>query len=104
MASTLEQGQSDSGGESQARLLSSGMPSLTPPPMADQELPSHLAIRLTLVKPPAVVNSPPTKRSVPWTARARTTPLTPLPTLVQVLPVHLATYLMLELLAALVNS
>src|SRR5438445_11732944 len=82
----------------------SGIPSLTPPPIADQFAPSHLAMSLTFVMPPAVENSPPTNRSVPCTAKVRTMPLTPPPTFVQVLPLHLAMYWMLPLVAADVNS
>src|SRR6266516_2928002 len=98
MASTLLVGQSEPPPEQSA------IPSVRPPPMADQLTPSHLAMQLTLVNPPAVVNSPPTNSSVPLPANVCTIPLTPALTFVQVVPVHWARYLMLELFAALVKS
>src|SRR5437773_10784924 len=98
MASTLLVGQSGPPPEQSA------IPPVRPPPMADQLNPSHLAMQLTLVNPPAVVNSPPAKSSVSLAAMVWTIPLTPPPTLVQVVPLHLARYLTFELPAALVKS
>src|SRR3990172_5286756 len=62
---------------------------LTPPPNADQLLPSHLAILLALM-PPAVVNLPPTYTLVPLTASVRATSFRPLLNDDQLVPFHLA--------------
>src|SRR6266487_7152195 len=69
---------------------------ITPEPRADQLLPSHLAIRLAIM-PPALVKAPPTYKSVPEAAIAKTlgvqlggAPLMPDPSADQLFPFHLA--------------
>ena len=62
---------------------------LVPLPSADQLAPFHLAIRLTDT-PPAMLKSPPAKRSVPITARAPRSLSTPVPSADQLVPFHLA--------------
>src|SRR6266545_899058 len=79
-------------------------PPLTPSPSVRQFTPSHLAMQLALLRPPAVLKSPATNKLSSQTASARTVPLTPLPMFVQILPTSLARYLTLVFVPAAVKS